>query len=413
MNGKIFWLFFVCSISVLIFSTQALAANKYLLFIPGYYGTTFYDKETGKKVWIKGTQTLRIIDNDTTLALPIPGVSVPEALDLKIGEILDEVNVLGYEYMAYGETQNYLRGIAAKEGFQYEAVTYDWRKDPMEGILALDRKINALRKSPEDEFYVVAHSLGAAIVSYYVRYGAVPYEQATENWAGLKNFKKIVLVAAPFKGTMLAFNTMFTGLSRGLNRDLLSARTFSTLESSYFMLPPKGYDLTFDHNLQQVSLDLYNPDSWVKNRWGVFNERNGFKKQSTQARYNFVAKMLQRSQMFSYLINAPVHTPFEKVPTLYIKGYGLETPDKGVWIEPYKRPNQFIFGLAALRKRLPQIRFGTNIFKVDGDGSLPSYSTEPIAMIEAMGAQVIKNPMEHLEILHAKSTKSQVQQFFE
>jgi len=396
--------------SLAVFSQNLQAANKYLIFIPGYYGTTFYEKNSGRKIWLKGSQTI-IGDNDTTLSMSIPGVRVPEALDLVPGEILDEVSVLGYEYMAYGKTQNYLREIAAKKGYIYDVLAYDWRKDPMVGIKALDQKLAKLRTSPEDEFHIVAHSLGSVIVAYYMRYGAVEYDQAQENWSGLKNLNKVVLVAAPFKGTMIAFKTMFTGLPRGLNRDLLSSRAFTTLESSYFMLPPVGYDLAYDKDLNPVSLGLHNPENWKKNQWGLFYKKNKFGRESIQARTAFTENMIRKGKLFQELLNAPVQVPVEPIPLLYIKGYGLNTVNKTIWIDPIKRPDFFAYGISVLRRYLPNL--DRDFFKSDGDGSLPDFSTEPAPMMDALRANVLRNPMEHLEVLHAESSKNQIQRFFE
>ena len=55
-------------------------SKKIYIFIPGYYGSTLIEPNSGKLIW---GDTKEIFFSRSTLAMPIPNMRVPGALNLE------------------------------------------------------------------------------------------------------------------------------------------------------------------------------------------------------------------------------------------------------------------------------------------------------------------------------------------
>ena len=376
------------------------------IFIPGYYGTTLVDQDSGHSVWADPKEVLL---GRKTLAMPIPGMTVPGALNLTPRSLITDVRLLGglIKEDAYNKTTELLRSL----GGQVETVAWDWREDPLHGAEQLHRKVLQIKAArPEDELILVSHSFGSMVAAYYLRYGIQDYSEANETWEGLKYFSKVIMSASPYRGLMGMFRNMHKGLRFFLNTKNQSPLAFSTFKSSYYLLPPPGRDLIKDENFNSLSLDLHDPMRWAENRWGLFHERLGLTSDSLEARKSYVVKHLARANKFHNLIDAPTKGHPEKpAEILYLSGYGHKTVQQGIWYRKSQRPNVFLYYPRDFKKWLPSADPG--IVFGDGDGTVPDFSAELPTAFKALGSNIIHSRLDHLAVLQSPQSQNRIHEF--
>lgn len=312
-----------------------------IIIIPGLAGTELVNTKTEEVVWFK---TGRSKDDD--LRLPIsPNLArnrdslVPKDIirSVQIIKFLPQIEIYERLIDALEKRGGYKEGkLDAPENDGYEdtyyVFAYDWRFDNVENARLLIRKINALKlklKKPNLKFNVIAHSMGGLLARYAAMYGNadLPRGNPRPTWAGARHLDKIFLLGTPNEGSVQALDTLLNGFSYfggGLNlpfvQNLSRFDTF-TIPSIYQLLP---HDKTFqalDENLKPIPIDIYNPKTWDKYDWSIF-EDSGFSKQFSeseqrQARAYFAAA-LARARRFQEALNA---NTAQRVPvSFYVMG---------------------------------------------------------------------------------------------
>jgi hypothetical protein len=381
---------------------------KTILFVPGYYGSTLLDADSKEKIWISLGQAL--FNKKNSLAVPIKGVDVPGLRELIPGPLLEQVSI----FMAYGKMKAFLQKLANEKGWRFEAVTYDWRKDPLEGVLRIAAAVEAAKETARDEVYLVGHSQGALLCSYYLRYGTQDYftdnsqqaqqREKRETWEGLRQVSKVVFAAAPFRGTMGLLRNTFYGVPVGPNNTLQSPLVFSMMPSTYYLLPPAGMTTILDENLKPVSLPLGEAEFWRQNNLGLFQKRHEFSESSRQAAFEFLKAQLTRAQRWHELNLAPPMQEPPQKPLLYLMGHGHATVDQGL-----RHEGLYLYYPRHLKKHRPDL--SARILNADGDGTLTSKSQVlPEAFLQ-LHPQVENTRMQHLELLHAPSSQRKIADF--
>lgn len=381
--------------------------NQIAILVPGYYGSTLIDHTTGREIWGDARE---IFFGRKTLALPIPGVPIPGALNLRANSVIPDKKILGglLKEDSYDKTIALLKTIGCIEIF---LVAWDWRKDPIEGIRKIDQTVKlAHAKYPDHEIIFISHSFGSLISSYYLRYGAQDFFDAKETWEGMKYFSKIILSAAPFKGLMSIFRNMHHGIRFGFNHNMQTPMAFCTFESSYYLLPPAGLDTVFDEELNLQSLNLYNPMNWIENRWGLFHEQLNLPKESIGARKNFLSLHLGRSLKWQELIHAPLALkPDNIVPILYLTGKGMKTSNNGVWLKNHHDPNIFLYYSKNFKKWKSKIN--PDVVFCDGDQTVPDFSLELPEAFKELNTSIVEDERGHLDILQHLSSQVKISHF--
>ncbi|MCI0410673.1 MAG: hypothetical protein L0191_19295, partial [Acidobacteria bacterium] len=212
-----------------------------------------------------------------------------------------------------------------KPGDSAFVFVYDWRKDIVDSAIRLSEAIEHLKLSmgnPDVKFDLLAHSQGGLVARYYAKYGAQDVlEQElppipTGN--GARNLNKVILLGTPNQGTLEALRILHQGLKK-VFRPMPPAVTF-TMPALYEMLPPAGIPSFADLNGSPVTLDLYNPETWIENKLSVFadggmelyrreiratgsNAGNGA--ESDAQILDFLTRMLRRAQRFQEALAAP------------------------------------------------------------------------------------------------------------
>ncbi len=388
----------------------SLKPKKVFIFVPGYYGSTLVEPKSGRTIWGDPKEVLL---GRKSLAMPIPGMKVPGALNLEPHQLINSVSLLGglLKEEAYEKTIDLLRQLNPEAVLP---VAWDWRQDPMHGILRLDETVRqARRRFPQAQLSLVSHSFGSVISSYYLRYGTQDYFAAKETWEGLSHFSHVVLTAAPFRGLMAMFRNMLNGFRFGLNPNLQTPLAFCSFESSYYLLPPAGLDLVQNELGETISLKLHDSNLWQKNRWGLFHEKLKLDESSIDARKKFTSLHLTRAEKFHQLLSEPTTClPAQHGKALYLQGFGFKTIQKGVWLQEHNDPNVFLYYARDFKKYKPALKTKKSVslnyesVYADGDQTVPDFSAELLPSLNPITSINLKTKRTHLEVLqHASSQK--------
>jgi hypothetical protein len=380
--------------------------KKVYIFIPGYYGSTLIDKNSNRLIW---GDPKELFFRRSSLAMSIPGIKIKGALDLHPHEVIPDMQILGglVKEEAYNKTINFLKSLEPQDIIK---VAWDWRKDPMSGLKILDDvRIKAQKKYLDCELILISHSYGSLIASYYLRYGTQEYFEAKETWEGLKYFKKVILSATPYRGLMAIFRNMHKGIKFGLNLKMQNALSFSTFESSYFLIPPKGHDRIKDSEGNSINLNLHHANNWFDKKWGLFHEQHGLTHSEELKKY--LTENLARAEKFHQLMDQDlVNMPVDSNKILYLYGLGFKTLHEGVWLTDHVKKNIFLYYPKDFKKHKFKKIKNDEIYG-DGDLTVPDFSLKLPKAFEKIGVEIHNDKLGHLDILQHPRSQNRILQF--
>jgi pimeloyl-ACP methyl ester carboxylesterase len=277
-----------------------------IIIIPGLTGSELVNSRTGEEVWFKAKRS-----KDDDLRLPISANLarnhddlVPKDIlrSIKLAKFLPESEIYERLINALETRGGYKEGqwnTPAKDGFAdtFYVFPYDWRRDNVENARLLVRQIDALKRKlgkPNLKFNIIAHSMGGIISRYAAMYGNadLPAGAPKPTWAGAKNFDKIFLLGTPNEGSALALNSLLNGFSYfggGINlpfiQDIDRFDVF-TMPSAFQLLPHDGTLMAYDEDLKPIAFDLYDPATWEKYGWSIWQDADFKKKMSVSEQRN-------------------------------------------------------------------------------------------------------------------------------
>ena len=264
-----------------------------LIIIPGISGSQIISTKTNKPVWFTFNFSR---DEEDDLRLPMSTNFRQDTDTLTAGDIIREVKLPGIlkvlpEIGVYGDALKAIEDKGYTEGDWnnpkaedvYYVFGYDWRRDNVENAQLLINKIEALKtklKRPDLKFNLIAHSMGGLIARYAAMYGKADLSPSKRlpnpTWAGAAHINKILLFGTPNEGSFSAFEVLTKGYSiagRKLPfvRDLAPDDVFS-IPSVYQLLPTNETTTFLNENLKPIPVDLYNPQNWIKYKWGAIGD---------------------------------------------------------------------------------------------------------------------------------------------
>lgn len=389
-----------------------------IIFIPGYYGSELQKKSNNKKVWITAMQA---IFGKKTMAIDELELDIPNSEPYEVGGILKNISLLFglIKIDAYGEFLTKLNSIP---GYDVIPFSYDWRRDNIIAVKNLSQLVDKIkREKPDHKITIVAHSMGGLITSYYLRYGNQPYDTAIENWAGAKNIEKVVMAAVPFRGVMLVFRNMKTGVKFGFNSQLMKPHAVASFVSSYQTLFLDEHDLL--NNQLKPFVGAHDAETWKTHQWGLLKNFTNVSQKSMNNRFQFVDNALIGSRIFLNLINAPKtentveitssNTKKESslgIPLLYIHSNGHKTLKKMIVNDVGETP-RLIFDNEQLDKHHPNSNI--RLF-AEGDSTVTTASsTLPLAFQFNSEATIKLTTAEHSKIYNDKKTFELLQRFLQ
>jgi pimeloyl-ACP methyl ester carboxylesterase len=220
-------------------------------------------------------------------------------------------------------------------------VYFDWRRDLAESACVLAERIGRIRAATgAPRVRLVAHSYGGVVARYYLRYGgrdavrdrdcpAAPGTMAaTVNTPGGAGIDRLVLLGAPFRGSVLAFRSLLedTSLFGFLPLGLRDA--VFTMPLAWQLLPeaePDGQVPIFVGNNGDERIPLYALRTWVERGWILGGGQD-------PDRLRFVEAMLARSLALQKRM-AGRDPEEESVPRLVAAGECRPTPARAVSTE--------------------------------------------------------------------------------
>jgi pimeloyl-ACP methyl ester carboxylesterase len=287
--------------------------------IPGVMGSGLL-RPDGTPVWLNVRNAIGHFNLSLPLKLPLSECRddlVPGAL---LGTDAFMPRFFGFtEYYDLLELLEAAGFRAAKAngatGMVHHVFSYDWRRDLVETVRALDRTLDEMaeaRGDPRARFNLIGHSMGGLIARYYLRYGtAEPVDGAPVTWAGARRIQNLVLVATPNGGGIHALEVLLYGNKVGLSQATLAAPVIARMPSVYQLLPPRGAAALVDHKLQPLDVDLHDIQTWRRFQWGPFapapvRRLAGFAEAEAEAYPPFLEAVLARG--------AAVHRALARVP---------------------------------------------------------------------------------------------------
>ena len=250
-----------------------------LVGIHGLMGSEIVNPSNGKVLWGKLRDLLQGTA-DMRLALPIePGQTtdlVPVASIKKIGGrdvyagIVETLTQMG------GYTMVTRPGPAPPAPFFPFA--YDWRlscADNAGRLAAFIASIQERYHDPSLKVDIVAHSMGGLVARYYILYGGrnvLDEKNPVPTYAGAANVRKLIMLGTPNMGSAGALLALIDGKRVGLARihpDLLA-----TMPSMIELMPSPSEQVLRTAGGVPVPLDIYDIETWRRERWGIFNPAN-------------------------------------------------------------------------------------------------------------------------------------------
>jgi pimeloyl-ACP methyl ester carboxylesterase len=370
-----------------------------IIVIPGILGSQIVNSKTGEVAWPSSDRS-EIDDLDLPVGTDFESnrddLEASGILNVtKLSLLLPEVRVYRDLLETLEEAAGYRRGSiddppADGATDTFYVFYYDWRRDNVENARLLARKVDTLKAKlgrPDLKFNILAHSMGGLVARYYAMYGDRPLDEAdtpAPDWAGGANISRLLLLGVPNHGSMDALRSLVEGYNF-YGGDVRRSRLFNKLDedliaslpSVYQLLPHSGTALYVNEELELAPLDLYDPETWRANGWGVYDRSH---RKKVAKRYHedapkrlveeeaFLTAALERARLFhrSLGARAAVPRPFP----LYVFGGDCELTLRAPYIGIAGRERRTLFRPSSLvlrGKRLKKRDLRELMF-VPGDG---------------------------------------------
>jgi pimeloyl-ACP methyl ester carboxylesterase len=176
------------------------------------------------------------------------------------------------------------------------------------GARRLRKTLKRRLGKPDLKFNVIAHSMGGLVARYAAMYGNADLSPTpTPTWSGAKHFSKIFLLGTPNEGSLMSLDALLNGFSYvggGVNlpfiQDITKFDVF-TIPAAYQLLPAPGAFVAYDETLSPIQIDVYDPATWEKYNWAIWQDADFTKKFDANEQKNarpFLAAALARAKLF-------------------------------------------------------------------------------------------------------------------
>lgn len=256
-----------------------------IIIIPGISGSQLVNPASGNAVWFSIKR-----DKDDDMRLPMTSPILSRNRDtLRSGDIIRTVelrvlpDVEVYQTLIdslkeRGYTEATWNNPKATDVFYVFA--YDWRRDNVESAQLLMQRMTAAKRrlrTPNLKFDILAHSMGGLVARYAAMYGSADLSRSgspVPTWAGAAHIEKLMMFGTPNEGAFSAFDTLLNGYPIVANRDLPFVddprpEDVMTNPSVFQLIPHQNSARFLDENLQPMTVDIYNVDTWIKYGWGA------------------------------------------------------------------------------------------------------------------------------------------------
>jgi hypothetical protein len=347
-----------------------------IIVIPGILGSRLEDSVTGQVAWGAFSGGYAKPNNPagaSLLALPMAsGRSLSELQDdVEATEVLDRIRVrllgLPLQLKAYFQMMEVLGaggyrdeslGLSGAVDWGDDHFTcfqfpYDFRRDNVENArrlheFILEKKAYIQQETErrygvvdsEIKFDIVAHSMGALLARYYLRYGGadLPADGSLPplTWAGSQYVDRAILVAPPNAGSVEALLNLVEGRKFGPTLPRYAPSVLGSFPALYQLLPRSRHGAVVWADDGEPIEDLLDPQLWQEMGWGLASpveaEALGWllPKVATTADRQAVAldhqhKSLARARQFAEALDRPGERP-SGLDLMLVAGDAVDTP---------------------------------------------------------------------------------------
>lgn len=299
-----------------------------VVIIHGVFGARIRNTRDQQEIW-PGSSSKLLFSSYEKLALDID----PTSLQARPGNteayaLFDQVG--GHDY--YGkilevlhQAGRYQPAIAGKPqaatGHNYYVFVYDWRMDIPSNAAKLSAMIDQIRRDyrmPKLKVDIVAHSMGALLTRYFIRYGnrdVLNHDAFQPDNAGAAKVRKVVLIGAPNMGSVSGLQNFLTGYKLGFGA--IPTEVIATMPGRYNLLPHPSRNWMITPKGEKADIKLYDVRTWQRFKWSVFNPdarariRDRFTNKDDAARYldvleQFFTRQLRRARRFHLAMSMPL-----------------------------------------------------------------------------------------------------------
>lgn len=327
-----------------------------IIVIPGLLGSRLKDADTGRQLWgafggkaasPKKPEDLRL------LAMPLR----QEDADARVvaDGVLDRVKVKLLGLPLQVKAYYHILTMLGTAGFRDESLglsgavdygddhftcfqfAYDWRLSNAENARRLHRFIldkQAYVKRELDKrglgrdevrFDIVAHSMGALVARYYLRYGTqgLPADGSLPEltWEGARYVERAILVAPPNAGSIEVLEHLVKGYKPGPLVARYPAALIGTFASVYELLPRARHGAYVDARPPHRPLgDVLEVELWRKLGWGLLDPEQdevlswllpevAERAERRRIAAAFLARRLARARQFQAALDQPAAPP--------------------------------------------------------------------------------------------------------
>jgi pimeloyl-ACP methyl ester carboxylesterase len=393
------------------FSAAAVKDRKVVIFVPGFYGTALADKITHERFFLTAYQGLF---GSQTLAIATPDLGVPGARDLVPDGVLENVPVvpLIYSQDVYGNAIHFLKDSFGKRA-EIIPFAYDWRQDLHQSVVELNTLITRLQESGVSDIYLVGHSLGGVITSYYLRYGIQPPESAVDTGEGATRIRAAVVAGAPYLGVASAFRNFQLGTSLGGAKAPLNQLALSTFPSMYHLMSVTDSGTYRNKHFDKIKQSIYDPKIWEKSGQGFYHDQTGTA-EVQQRRAAATANYLARADAFMSRLREPAYRPIGlgKYPLFIYVGIGIPTFARVLWTgENYNSEGEWVYDDDKMHRFFPDL--AASSLEADGDGTVPETSAmPPAAIVTDFSPEVLVGNARHEAMFINEGLREGIKKFF-
>jgi len=262
-------------------------SNTPLVLIHGTMGSKLRLIESHQELW-PGNISQLIFSNYKVLANKInPDTYQLDASDIEAYAIFDSYSGLSiYDeiietlttYGSYHLSDINQPGLNGRNLYVFH---YDWRQDNVQNAQLLAKYIDkVLQQNPSHhQVDVVAHSMGGLILRYYQRFGDKDIldslSQTVDSTDDLSTYAKVHLIrhaiflGTPQLGSVITIKRLQQGFDFNLRN--IPVEVQATMPSVFQLLPHPLSPWATDADGNNVNIDLYDPSTWQKNQWSIYN----------------------------------------------------------------------------------------------------------------------------------------------
>jgi pimeloyl-ACP methyl ester carboxylesterase len=234
---------------------RPLEGDDVTVFVHGYRGG-FLKEADGTLAWLSVSEALS--KGDRSLALPFEGQrEFPKFGPLTPAGPLTKLTAvpLVLEEDAYATFMDWAKDSVP--GFIPWA--YDWRLDIRDTGAGLCTFIESLGRT---RVRIIAHPMGGLVTLQCLRHGSDAVRAMV---------KKVVFIGTPFKGGPGQWDDLQLGTKTSSNTRLIDTEALLTFSSSWQLLGREP-DFFFDPQGRAVSVPIFDAQTWVDRKWGLFAE---------------------------------------------------------------------------------------------------------------------------------------------